>query len=241
MADRITRLTFLFISLFFAAAKAQNRLTSQQQAPLMASPFTTQLQQGAPMGVNPGLDALSALSSQDGTLRASTPASREEMQVEELVRQLRISSTIQLAPLQMASQTAFYDSLSPEQRIILENKMKVLELTPTQRGLERDYMSSFVMPRVKAANQAGFDSVKRNLLPEAQRDFDPSQGMRTLNLTPDQQRQFREGVQHYMAFPSARAEAEQAQPRRRTFSGTPERNVPVATILLSLLSCLLIQ
>lgn len=42
--------------------------------------------------------------------------------------------------------------------------------------------ASFVAPRIKAANQAGYEAIKRELLPQAQRDFDSSEGIQNMIL-----------------------------------------------------------
>lgn len=42
--------------------------------------------------------------------------------------------------------------------------------------------ASFVAPRIKEANQAGYEAIKRELLPQAQRDFDSSEGIQNMIL-----------------------------------------------------------
>ncbi|KAH9814148.1 secreted protein [Melampsora americana] len=195
--------------------------------------------------INPGLDGVNSLLDADGTLRSNVQStSREERQLEETVNQFRISSSNQFSNQQLSLQQSFYESLTPDQKTIFDNKVKYLTLTPAQRLKEREFMSSFVTPKVKVANQAGFDAVKRDLLPEAQRDFDPAEGMKNLALTTDQQRRFRDAVQRYLANPSARLEAESATmppPNQRRFqSNGPSNLVPISTLIIAFLSCFII-
>ncbi|EGG06481.1 uncharacterized protein MELLADRAFT_86617 [Melampsora larici-populina 98AG31] len=217
--------------------QSQQTFTNNPASASSTTPVATNL--------NPGLEGVNSLTDPDGTLKATVQAvSREYNQMTELVKQFRIAAFIPLSSQQTLAQESFLESLSPEQRVIFDNHVKYLILTPTQRAKERDFMSSFVTPKVKVANQAGFDAVKRDLLPEAQRDFDPAEGMKNMGLTTDQQRRFRNGVQRYLANPSARLEAEQAtmpsNAQRRLLSNSSSNLVPLLTLSITFLSCFII-
>ncbi|PLW05834.1 hypothetical protein PCANC_26803 [Puccinia coronata f. sp. avenae] len=155
---------------------------------------------------------------------------QNEQKAQELITQLKAASKMKLSSHQLGNQTIFLNSLTPEQRIILESKMKSLTLTPTQVQLERNYLATFVSANDKMAHQAGFEAIKKTLTPEAQRAFDPSEGMKSLELTDDQKYMYEEGSREYLEDPGARNQ-----------SGAAQKSGHRGRLLVSLLlTCLLI-
>ncbi|KAA1070388.1 hypothetical protein PGT21_010646 [Puccinia graminis f. sp. tritici] len=129
---------------------------------------------------------------------------QDDLKAVELINQLRAASKLKLSNHQLGNQTIFLNSLTAEQKAILDSKIKSLTLTPTQLQLERNYLSTFVSDSDRMAHQAGFDAIKRFLTPEAQRGFDPSEGMKSLQLTENQKYLYEEGSREYLEDPGMR-------------------------------------
>ncbi|MBW0469116.1 hypothetical protein O181_008831 [Austropuccinia psidii MF-1] len=164
-------------------------------------------------GSNPGLQGAWNLSSLDLFNKGVEDVVPDDPAVKDLIKQLQITSGSTLSPEQNASQQNFMNSLNPNQKMILEGKTKTLNLTSDQLKLQRTYMASFVMPRAKAANQAGFEAIKKTLTPDIQRLFEPSEGMKNLKLDRAQTIAFEKAVKDYLDDPNPQAEMEQANRR----------------------------
>lgn len=132
---------------------------------------------------------------------------KDDLLTEEVLNRLKSSSKVKLSNYQLSNQTTFLDSLTSEQKIILESKLKSLVLTPTQQQLERNYLGTFVSERTKAANQAGFDAIKKGLTPDVQKTFDASEGIKSLQLTEEQKYRFAEGSREFLEDPGAYAQS----------------------------------
>ncbi|KAH9442198.1 hypothetical protein KEM48_005373 [Puccinia striiformis f. sp. tritici PST-130] len=128
----------------------------------------------------------------------------DELKTIELIDQLKSASRMKLSAHQLGNQTIFLNSLTPEQKLILESKLKTLSLTPTQVQLERNYLGTFVSQTDKMAHQAGFDAVKKLLTPEVQRSFDAAEGMKSLQLTDEQKYMYEEGSREFLEDPGMR-------------------------------------
>ncbi|KNZ52724.1 uncharacterized protein VP01_346g8 [Puccinia sorghi] len=137
-----------------------------------------------------------------------TTNGQDEQKAQELINQLKAASKMKLSTHQLGNQTIFLNSLTPEQKMILESRMKTLSLTATQIQLERNYLATFVSERDKMAHQAGFEAIKKTLTPEAQRAFDPSEGMKSLQqLTEEQKYLYQEGSREFLEDPGTRLQA----------------------------------
>ncbi|OAV88894.1 hypothetical protein PTTG_08793, partial [Puccinia triticina 1-1 BBBD Race 1] len=126
---------------------------------------------------------------------------QDDLKAQELINRLRAASKMKLNSHQLGNQTVFLNSLTAEQKMILEGKMRSLALTPTQLQLEANYLGNFVSATDKMAHQAGFDAIKKYLTPEAQRGFDASEGMKSLILTDEQKYRYEEGSREFLEDP----------------------------------------
>ncbi|CAH7685733.1 expressed protein [Phakopsora pachyrhizi] len=132
-----------------------------------------------------------------------------DLEVEELVLQLNLTSNVQLTANQTARREAFLNSLSTEQRQILDYKMRYLNLNPNQRQLERDFLGSLSSPRTIVSNRVAFESIKRTLTPDRQASFDPKIGIKSIqNLNQQQINDYDESLRKYLDSPDLSLESQ---------------------------------